>query len=433
MSHTPPPRTDATAPSWDDLLGAEAAREREAADVVTRREAREREAAHAAGRVRSRSRDVSTESFGFPSSEPPRRRRRWIGWIVAPLVVVLLIGGGGIGAAFLIMPDWPSRLESLMAGPETLDYEGSGNGTVDVVIREGDIGSDVAVTLQQAGVTKTFESFYNLLLAEPSPPVFQPGTYRLKAEMSARAALIALLDPANKLQNEVLVVEGERVSDALPTIAAGTQLPLDQLQAAAADVASFGLPAGALSLEGFLFPATYQFQPGVTPHDALQQMVDRMRQELDRLGVPEADRVRVVTLASIVQREAGSIQDMPMIARVFQNRLDQGMPLQSDATVHYGTGKSGTVWTTDADRADASNPYNTYANPGLPVGPIGSPGADAIAAAMNPVPGDWLYFVTVNLETGETVFSNSLGEHEAAVSRLREWCSASDANAAYCG
>jgi UPF0755 protein len=434
MQNTQPPRADATAPTWDELLGSAAARERAAADTVpTRRDLREREAAHAAGRVRSRSHGgSSTGSFGFPELEPPRKRRRWLAWIAVPIVLAML-AGGAVGAAFLILPDWPDRVDSLLAGPEPIDYVGAGHGTVDVVIREGDIGSDIAVTLQQAGVTKTFEAFYDLLVAEPVTPVFQPGTYRLKEEMSARAALNALLDPENKLQNEVLVVEGRRVSDVLPTISAGTQLPLDQLQAAANDWGSFGLPPGAQSLEGFLFPATYQYEPGLTPHDALQMMVDRMRQELDRLGVPEEDRFRVVTLASIVQRESGSVADMPMIARVFQNRLDQGMPLQSDATVHYGTGKSGTVWTTDADRADASNPYNTYANPGLPIGPIGAPGADALAAALTPAAGDWLYFVTVNLETGETVFSNSLGEHEAAVTRLHEWCSASDANAAYCG
>ena len=138
-------------------------------------------------------------------------------------------------------------------------------------------------------------------------------------------------------------------------------------------------------------------------------------------------------LASIVQREAGSnLEDFPKVARVFQNRLDQGMNLESDATVAYGTGNTHTVWTTDAERADASNLYNTYANPGLPVGPIGNPGDVAINAAIHPADGPWLFFVPVNLATGETVFSTTVDEHEAAVAQLQEWCAASEENAAYC-
>ena len=100
---------------------------------------------------------------------------------------------------------------------------------------------------------------------------------------------------------------------------------------------------------------------------------------------------------------------------MFQNRLDQGIHLEFDA-----------------ERADASNRYNTYANPGLPVGPIGNPGDVAISAAIHPADGTWLFFVPVNLATGETVFSTTIEEHDAAVAQLQEWCAASEENAAYC-
>jgi UPF0755 protein len=163
-------------------------------------------------------------------------------------------------------------------------------------------------------------------------------------------------------------------------------------------------------------------------------MVNHTLSKLDELGVAPEDRMRVVILASIVQRESGpNVADMAKISRVFLNRLDKGMNLQSDATVAYGTGRTDTVWTTDAERTDASNPYNTYANPGLPIGPIGNPGADALDAAIHPADGPWLFFVPVNLQTGETVFSSTADEHEAAAAQLRAWCSASDENAAYCG
>ena len=138
-------------------------------------------------------------------------------------------------------------------------------------------------------------------------------------------------------------------------------------------------------------------------------------------------------MAGLVQREAGSNpDDFYKVARVFYNRLDQGINLESDATVAYGTGNLHTVWTEPEERADPSNLYNTYANPGLPVGPIGLPGDDAIDAALHPADGPWLFFVPINLATGETVFSETADEHQANVDRLLEWCDASAENAAYC-
>jgi UPF0755 protein len=149
-------------------------------------------------------------------------------------------------------------------------------------------------------------------------------------------------------------------------------------------------------------------------------MVQRTFQSLDAAGVAPDDRFRVVTLAALIQKEAGSVDDMFKVSRVFTNRLDQGMNLESDATVAYGAGHS-RVETTSAEREDASNLYNTYANPGLPIGPISNPGDDAINAALHPADGPWLYFVTINLDTGETVFSETADEHAAAVEQLQQW------------
>ena len=98
----------------------------------------------------------------------------------------------------------------------------------------------------------------------------------------------------------------------------------------------------------------------------------------------------------------------------------------------YGTGRLDSVWTEPEERADASNLYNTYANPGLPIGPIGLPGDAAINAALHPTEGPWLLFVPINLATGETVFSETVEEHDAAVEQLHEWCEASAENATYC-
>jgi len=161
--------------------------------------------------------------------------------------------------------------------------------------------------------------------------------------------------------------------------------------------------------------------------------VERAFTALDKAGVPASQRWKTVVLASVVQREAGpDTADFGKIARVMVNRIQAGMPLQSDATVTYGTGDYGSVWTTQKQRDDASNKYNTYVHKGLPPGPIGNPGDVAIAAALNPTPGSWLYFVTVDLRTGKTDFSTTYAQHQAAVRKLQDWCHASKENSAYC-
>lgn len=428
-------------PTWSELLGDEGARERAtvpATQPTSRRELREQEAARAAAKTSQfsaaappaapvassgardrRAPQVDPSEYGFPSDAPVKKKRRWVPWVVAPLVVILVIGGGGIGAAFLIMPDWPSRIPALLAGPEETDYTGSGTEEAVIVIREGDIGEDVARTLVQEGVTKSFNSFYDLLLAEPVE--FQPGAYRLKLQMSAQSALDALKDPANKIENEVVLPEGETLATAIPLLAAALKVDVSEVQAAADDYGSYGLPSEARSLEGFIFPATYQFDPGTTPRDAIQTMVNRSFQALDEAGVAPENRWKTIVLASLIQKEAGLRDDYYKVSRVFLNRLDQGMLLQSDATVAYGTGNTHRVTTTDAERADANNPYNTYVHEGLPVGPISNPGDLAIDAAIHPADGPWVFFVTVNLDTGETVFSETIDQHEAAVAQWLAW------------
>jgi UPF0755 protein len=148
-------------------------------------------------------------------------------------------------------------------------------------------------------------------------------------------------------------------------------------------------------------------------------MITRTQQELDRFGVKDADRHRILTMASVIQAEARLEPDFYKVSRVFYNRIETGMHLQSDATVSYGV-NGNTVSTSAADRAD-KNGFNTYLHPGLPIGPISSPGSLAIDAALNPVDGTWLFFCAVNLETGETVFSTTYAEHGRAVALWRAW------------
>jgi UPF0755 protein len=345
------------------------------------------------------------------------RRRRWLKPLVVVVVTILVVGGMGATAYTIFQPDIAKVVREL----QPIDYTGHGYGRVDITIKPGDGGLDIADTLTKAGVTKTTEAFYNVVVAQQPNPIFQPGVYRLARHMSAKSALATLMNPASLISVKAVIPEGTTEAGVLPIVSKATKIPVAQLQAAAADVSAYGLPAQATSLEGFLFPATYLFLPHATAQQVLTTMVQRSFQSLNAAGVAPANRWNTVILASIVQKEAGLAPDFPKVARVFLNRLAIGMPLQSDATVAYGAGTTGTVTTTDAERADASNPYNTYMHTGLPVGPISNPGDTAIDAVINPAAGSWLYFVTVNLKTGETVFSDTYAEQEQAVAQWQQW------------
>jgi len=190
-------------------------------------------------------------------------------------------------------------------------------------------------------------------------------------------------------------------------------IPVEDFEAAAADPESIGLPPEANgSVEGWLGPYTYNLPVDSTAEEVLAALVDGMEAHLDALGVAPGDRLDVLTRASLVEREVWREEDRPKVARVIQNRLDAGWMLQFDSTVHYAAGPSGDVWTTAEMRAFDS-PYNTYLYPGLPPGPICNPGDAAIEAVLNPADGPWFFFVTINTETGETLFAVTPEEHEA--------------------
>ncbi|MET0303611.1 MAG: endolytic transglycosylase MltG [Microbacteriaceae bacterium] len=410
-------------PSWDDIFASQPDDQRKSDPGAPQPGPTTGVAAAAAEARRLPSRREAREQAPMPK---PKRKRRW-GWVVALVLVLGAFGGGAYAAWTLFEP----QIRSLFGIEIPNDYEGSGNGTeVDVTIVSGDIGGDIAMTLANENVTMTYEAFYNLLIGLDEQPNFIPGTYGLQEEMSAQAALDALLDEANRKTSTVQIPEGVVMARELELISAGADIPIEELQAAVEDPQAYGVPEEAPSLEGYLFPATWTFDPGTTAEQAIQQLVDRTLSELDSAGVAVDDRHRVLTIASLIQREARLGPDFYKVSRVIQNRLDDGMQLQFDSTSHYGADStSGSVFTTDAERA-AENGYNTYVIPGLPIGPISAPGAEAIDAALNPADGTWTYFVTVNLETGETTFTNSIGEHEQAVAELQSWCRS---NPEYCG
>lgn len=355
----------------------------------------------------------------------PRRRRRIAGWIA--LGVVLLMLGGIAGASLWVWSTYEEQIRAVMGWEEPKDFEeGLAHGEALITISAGDTGSPISQTLYDAGVTKTPEAFYDYLIDSGQNPNFQPGVYRLQLQMTSPAALEAIMDPANKLENSAVIPEGLTVDQTLPLLAEGLDLPLEDFETAVGDPSAFGVDED--SLEGWLFPAMYTFDPGITADGVIQTMVDRAIQSLDAAGVPVEDREEILTIASIIQREARFEDDFYKVSRVIQNRLDPSNQetfglLQMDSTAQYGYGElhDGTVSSSEEALTD-DNPWNTYVHPGLPVGPIANPGDLAIDAAMHPADGPWLYFVTVNLDTGETVFTNNLSEHNAAVRQWQQWC-----------
>jgi UPF0755 protein len=390
----------------------------------SRRQLREEAARAAAARDGDDLTDLLSGGDGGPSG-PDARRSRSRARRVALIVAVVLAGTVAAGAVWA-WATYEQPIRTLLGWQEPADYEpGEAGGEALVTIAAGDTGADVSAALFLAGVTRTETVFYDMLIASGADPAFYPGVYRLQQRMTAAAALAALQDPAAKVDSIVQLREGMTVEQSLQVISDSLGIPVDDLRAAVADPAAYGVPAD--SLEGWLFPATYTFDPGVTAPEVVHTMVDRTVASLDAAGVPPAERQRILTIASIIQREARE-DDFAKVSRVIANRLgpagaETSGLLQMDSTAQYGYGEmhDGTASSSAEALAD-DNPWNTYVHPGLPAGPIANPGDAAIDAAMHPADGPWLYFVTVNLDTGETVFSTTAAEHEAAVARWQQWC-----------
>lgn len=358
---------------------------------------------------------------GSRRADTRRRGPRW-GRLLLVLVVLVGLAYGGYRGVEVV--------RDALGGPE--DYSGSGTGEVVVEIPSGATGQDIARILADADVVASSEAFYQLALRDSRASTITAGAYSLKRKMSAEAALTALTDTAVRVEGRVVVPEGARIDSIVARIVENTDIPEADLRAALADPAAIGLPAVAGgNPEGYLYPATYTVVPGTTAADLLSQMVAKTIEVSNSLDIETRAAAlgltteQVLTVASILEYEAKQDADYPKVARVLYNRLAIGMRLQLDSTVSYISGRQGDVFTTAEERATDS-PYNTYLNTGLPPGPIGSPGEKTIEAALKPADGDWLYFVAVNLETGETLFADTKAEHDRNVETLREYCRSSD-------
>jgi UPF0755 protein len=360
-------------------------------------------------------------NLGHRKKHRPRRGRGY----VAVLVALVILGGLG----YLAYSMGFHALKERFAPPP--DFTGSGHGTVVVQVKQGEAATQIGSTLVAKGVVKSADAFHDAAVSNPKSALIQVGFYQLKHRMSATSALDVLVDPHNLVQNAVTIPEGWTVKQIVAALDKKTKFSAKQYDKVLRSPSQIGLPSYANGKpEGYLYPATYELPPNATPKSILTMMVDRYDQaatdmkvssKAAQLGYSPHD---VMTVASLVQAEARKSQDFSKVARVIYNRLQKKMPLQFDSTVHYAVGKDGSVGTSAADRS-VNSPYNTYKVTGLPPTPISAPGDQAIKAALNPASGPWLYFVTVNPDTGETKFATTYAEHLKNVKQFNKWCAKS--------
>jgi peptidoglycan lytic transglycosylase G len=370
------------------------------------------------------------EQTGTPAGgrRAERSRRRGPGCLIGLVLLALLFGGLYLGVTKGV-----DFVKDQFEG--TPDYPGPGTGEVVFEVKEGDSVAAMGRGLKELDVVKSVDAFTEAASANPASTKIQVGFYSLRLQMKAEDVVDVLVDPANAVNAAVTIPEGLRVVDIVKILVKNTDFTKKQFDAALADTAALGLPAYAEgNPEGYLFPATYEFGPEAQPADMLRAMVARWEQAVADVDLEAKAQAlgytphEMMTIAAMLEAE-GRGDYTPKIARVIYNRLDnpdngitQGL-LQIDATVNYALGRAGiTRLTQEEIDSVADNPYNTYHQPGLPPGPIEAPGQAAMEAALNPEGGDWLFYVTVNLATGETKFASTEAEFLEYKAELDEYC-----------
>lgn len=335
-------------------------------------------------------------------ARPVRSRKRGSAGRVIGLLVVLVLLVVLIATAVWGVGKVKSHFGSAP------DYSGSGTGRAVVQVKDGDTAYSLAPRLVQLGVVKSEAAFRHAAASNDKAASLQPGYYQLHEHMSAASALTLLLDPSARLLGHVTIPEGSTENQTLALIAKNSDVKLADLKKAAANPAALGLPPYAKGLEGFLFPATYDIEPGSTAQQVLSMMVARFQQSADADGLVAGSKAlgltpyQVVTVASLIERESRLPQEYPKVARVVYNRLQKHMTLGIDASILYGLGRtSGVLHQSELAR---DTPYNTRLHTGLPPTPIASPGDVALQAALHPAAGDWLYYVLMD-KSGAQLFT----------------------------
>lgn len=303
-------------------------------------------------------------------------------------------------------------LSILKSGPRAAaDFEcstQSGPRTVSIDVSSGETGSEIARELFEKEVTASSEIFFRLAVADPKAQLIAPGVHMIDTQICAQSALDQLLDN-KRIAGLIAVSEGAWISE-IKKLFTRAGYPQAEVKAAFLDAV---VPKPFSQLEGLLFPAQYSFAQGTKAEVALKEVITRGLSEVVKVGFladqSQYSPQQLLTIASIIQAEGGD-GDFTKVSRVIYNRLAIGMPLQMDSTVHFVMKSRGNIFLSTQSTL-INSPYNTYRKYGLPPGPIGNPGRNALKATLSPAAGDWLYFITVAPQ--DTRFTASLEEFNA--------------------
>ncbi|MEU5670931.1 endolytic transglycosylase MltG [Micromonospora sp. NPDC050795] len=354
---------------------------------------------------------------------------------LALLMALLLLGGIGGGAFYGF-----DRIQNYFVTP---DYDGSGAGEITVEIKSGALLADMADALVAADVVKSQKAFIEAAEANSRSKNIQPGTYKLRKQMSGANAVTAMLDLKNKIVNGLTIPEGRTSFNIYKLLSEKTKIPVKDFQAAAKDPEGLGVPdwwytrgdgkKSVKSIEGFLFPDTYEIPPKSTAESILKLMVNRFLSVTGEMKF--ADRVQeerkvspyeALIVASLAQAEAGNKDDLGKVARVAYNRAYGEFPcncLEMDVTVNYylesiGKPTKSSKQMTAAELDDPKNPYNRKLRGMIPT-PINNPGKQALEGAMDTPTGKWLYFVAIDRE-GHSEFAETYEQHQRNENKARE-------------
>lgn len=323
---------------------------------------------------------------------------------LALFVLFILLVGTGVTAYWYLGP-----------------FRGYGAETF-VEVERGMSSRQIARTLANQGVVRSPWAFLAVRVVHPRARL-QAGEYRFGSAQTPWR-VFDKIRRGDIFYEDVTVPEGDNIFDIAALLDRSDTVRSDDFMKAAADPASIrDLDPLAPDLEGFLFPSTYRVTHKTTAQQLCRMMTAEFRKQMAELRVPTpAPGVhRIVTLASLVEKESALPQERPLVAAVFSNRLRLGMPLQCDPSTVYAAllenRYRGVIHKSDLASA---NPYNTYTHAGLPPGPIANPGVSSLKAALDPAAADFLYFVAKPGGSGSHHFSSTLSEHESAVQEYRK-------------
>jgi UPF0755 protein len=334
------------------------------------------------------------------------------------------------------------------------DFTGDGVNDVVIQIHDGDSTTAIGKTLEDRKVVATVAAFVDAAKGNTAISSIQPGFYKVRTEIPASNAVSRLADPQNRV-GKLVIPEGRQLDDVsdvktnavtdgiFSLISKATCVNLDgdrrcvavddlKKAAGTAEPSALSVPEWAINavdamgndhrrLEGLIAPGTWNIDPSASAQDTLSTLIGASATQYAQGGLLDTAKsmnmspYQILTVGSLVQRESKP-DDFAKVARVIYNRLHENRTLEFDSTVNYPLDRI-EVATTDADRAQATS-WNTYVRPGLPATPICSPGQPALAAAEQPAPGDWLYFVTIDMQ-GTTLFTRDYEQHLANIELAR--------------